>query len=141
MDSAVSLLCLALYLCEDVERHPVCKRCRKPEKEYYHNCELKWTAYLTIVFYIVVAVGGIIAVMGGPNIVLYFNDVGCKMTAIGDDLVNGRLSSTVANRFFTGLSPFSTDLTSFISSFNTIWTQSSNVLFNISIVSEFGGEH
>ena len=71
--------------------------------------------------------GGIIAVMGGPNIVLYFNDVGCKMTSVGDDIVNGRLSSAVANRFFTGLSPFATDLTSYIASFNTTWTQSQNV--------------
>jgi hypothetical protein len=69
----------------------------------------------------------VLAVLQGPDIVLYFNDIGCKMTAVADDIVNGRLSPSVSTRFFTGLSPFSTDLGTLIGSFNTIWTQSQNV--------------
>lgn len=49
------------------------------------------------------------------------------MIALADDMYYGRLSPTVANRFFTGLNPFSTDLTSFKTNFNTIWTQTQNV--------------
>jgi hypothetical protein len=82
---------------------------------------------MAIICYLAVAGAGIIAIVQGSNIILYFNDIGCKITAIGDDFVNGRLSPTVENRFFTGLSPFSTDLTSFKTNFNTIWTQSQNV--------------
>lgn len=63
----------------------------------------------------------------GSQIVLNVNDVGCKMVAVADDIVYGRLSPTVSNRFFSGLNPFATDLTSYKNSFNTIWTQSSNV--------------
>lgn len=83
---------------------------------------------MTVIFYLVVLAGAVLAVIQGPDIVNYFNDFGCKTVSIGDDLIYGRISSNVENRFFVGLSPFSTDLASFQSNFNTIWTQSSSVL-------------
>ena len=67
--------------------------------------------------------GAILGLIKGVQIVKYFNDVGCKTAAVADDTLYGRLSPTVENRFFVGLSPYSTDLTTFNSTFNTIWTQ------------------
>lgn len=75
----------------------------------------------------VVAAGGALAITQGSQIVMNFNDIGCKMMAVADDTVYGKLSTTVPNRFFSGLNPFGTDLNSYKTSFNTIWTQSSNV--------------
>jgi hypothetical protein len=66
-------------------------------------------------------------ILHGSDIVYSFNDVGCKITAIGDDILNGRLSPTVENRFFVGITPLSTDLSTFNSDFNTIWIQNQNV--------------
>jgi len=65
--------------------------------------------------------------MKGADIINYFSDVGCKLTAIPDDLLYGRISPSVSGRFFTGISPFATDLSSFKTNFNTIWTQSQGV--------------
>jgi len=92
---------------------------------------LKWTSYCAIVFYLVVLAGGIIGSIHGTDIVYNFNDIGCKMTAIGDDILNGRLSPTVANRFFVGIAPLATDLSSFNSSFNTMWIQNQNVKISL----------
>ena len=39
--------------------------------------------------------GGILGIIQGANLVYSFNDVGCKTAALGDDIVNGRLSPTV----------------------------------------------
>lgn len=93
----------------------------------YGKCELKWSAYCSIILYLAVILGGIFGIIKGVNFVYYFNDVGCKTIAVADDTLHGRISPTVENRFFVGLSPFSTDLASFNSSFNTIWTQNENV--------------
>jgi hypothetical protein len=71
--------------------------------------------------------GAIMGAAHGTDIVYSFNDIGCRLTSIGDDILNGRLSPTVANRFFVGITPLATDLASFSSSFNTIWTQNQNV--------------
>ena len=71
--------------------------------------------------------GGILGIINGVSIVQHFNDVGCKVAAIGDDTMNGRMSPTVENRFFVGLTPYQTGLTSFHTNFNTIWTQNQNV--------------
>ena len=74
-----------------------------------------------------VLIGGILAIMKGADIINYFSDVGCKLTAIPDDLLYGRISPSVSCRFFTGISPFATDLSSFKTNFNAIWTQSLGV--------------
>lgn len=93
----------------------------------YGKCELKWTAYISVICYLAIMAGGILGIIQGSNIINAFNDVGCKTAALGDDILYGRLSPTVENRFFTGIAPLSTDLVSYNSSFNTIWTQNSNV--------------
>lgn len=67
----------------------------------------------------------------GTDIVNNFNDIGCKLTSIGDDILNGRLSPTVSNRFFVGITPLAADLSSFNSNFNTIWTQNQNVIVSL----------
>ena len=95
----------------------------------YGKCELKWTAYCSVLFFTSIMIGGLLGIIKGVDIVYYFNDVGCKTASVADDTIYGRLSPTVENRFFTGLSPFSTDIASFNSSFNTIWTQNQNVCF------------
>ena len=74
-----------------------------------------------------VLIGGILAIMKGADIINYFSDVGCKLPAIPDDLLYGRISPSVSGRFFTGISPFATDLSSFKTNFNAIWTQSLGV--------------
>ena len=43
----------------------------------------------------IVMVGSILGVMAGINIVKHFNNVGCKFVTFGDDLLHGRISSTV----------------------------------------------
>jgi len=93
----------------------------------YGSCELKWTAYLTVLFYLLVVAGGAIAVLNAPDIVNYWNDVGCKGAALGDDLVNGRMSPSVQNRFFVGLVPLSTALTAYRTDLGTFFVQNSNV--------------
>jgi hypothetical protein len=93
----------------------------------YGRCELKWPAYSALLLYLGIAIGAILGLMKGADIIYYFNDIGCKTAAVADDTLNGRLSPTVDNRFFVGLTPLSTDLTSFNSTFNTIWAQTVNV--------------
>jgi hypothetical protein len=61
----------------------------------YGKCELKWTAYCSVIWYLTIIVGSILGIMKGANIVYYFNDVGCKTAAVADDTVYGRLSPTV----------------------------------------------
>ena len=61
----------------------------------YSKCELKWTAYCSIIFYVAIMVGGILGIIKGVDIVYSFNDVGCKIAAVADDTINGRLSPTV----------------------------------------------
>ncbi len=100
---------------------------RKPEKEMYGKCELKWPAYMTVVCMVVVMIGGVMGIVQGVTVVQYFNDVGCKFAALGDDMLNGRISPTVTNRFFVGVSPLGVDFGTFSTGFNTIWTQNQNV--------------
>ncbi len=71
----------------------------------YSKCELKWPAYIALVLYIVVLVGGLLGLIDGSMIVKKYNDVGCKNAAIFDDLLNGRISGSVDGRFFVGLEP------------------------------------
>lgn len=61
----------------------------------YGKCELKWTAYFSAVIYFAIMAGGILGIIQGANLVYSFNDVGCKTAALGDDILNGRLSPTV----------------------------------------------
>lgn len=61
----------------------------------YGRCELKWPAYMTVVLYLAIAVGAILGLIRGPDIVYYYNDIGCKTAAVADDTLNGRLSPTV----------------------------------------------
>jgi hypothetical protein len=89
----------------------------------YGRCELKWPAYCAVLAYLLVLGGGIIGIIQGPDIVYYFNDVGCKTSALADDLLNGRISPSVDGRFFVGIAPLKTDLGIFQTSYNTIWTQ------------------
>ena len=89
----------------------------------YGKCELKWTAYCAVLSYLLILTGAMLGIIKGADIVYYYNDIGCKTAAVADDTLYGRLSPTVDNRFFVGLSPFSTDLGTFNSTFNTIWTQ------------------
>jgi hypothetical protein len=39
--------------------------------------------------------GGILGIINGVEIVKNFNDIGCKVAAVGDDSINSRLSPTV----------------------------------------------
>jgi hypothetical protein len=89
------LLRVARYLPGYAERHPVCRKCRKPGKEMYSKLELKWTAYCALFFYLAVMAGGILGVIKGADIVYSFNDLGCKTAAVADDTLNGRLSPSV----------------------------------------------
>ena len=89
----------------------------------YAACELKWTAYMTFIFYLVVLVGSLLAVISASDIVRYYNDVGCKGASLADDIINGRLSPTVDNRFFAGLTALSTALTTYQTDISTFWAQ------------------
>lgn len=71
----------------------------------YTKCELKWPAYFSLIFYIIILTGGIIGLIEGPMIIKKYNDLGCKNAAIFDDLLNGRISGKVDGKFFVGLSP------------------------------------
>ena len=89
----------------------------------YAACELKWTAYVSIVFYLIVVIGSLLAVISAPDIVNYYNDVGCKGASLPDDIINGRLSPTVEDRFFAGLTALSTALTTYQTDISTFWAQ------------------
>ena len=117
------LLRVARYTPLQVEKNPSCKKCRKPEKEMYKACELKWTAYFSVIFYLLVAVGSLLAVINASDIVRYYNDIGCKGASLADDIVNGRLSDTVDDRFFVGLTALESALTTYQTDLNTFWTQ------------------
>lgn len=97
----------------------------------YNKCELKWPAYFSLIFYIIVLVGGIIGLIDGSVLVKKYNDLGCKNAAIFDDILNGRISGEVEGKFFVGLSPLSNELTVFNNSkLSTFYSDSSNVLLH-----------
>lgn len=50
---------------------------------------------MAAICYFVVMAGGILGIIEGSKIISAFNDVGCKTAALGDDILNGRLSPTV----------------------------------------------
>lgn len=94
----------------------------------YSKCELKWPAYLSLLLYIIVCVGGLIALIEAPEIIKKYNDVGCKKAAIFDDLLYGRMSASTEGRFFVGLEPLRNELDIFNSSkIATFFSDSTNV--------------
>lgn len=96
----------------------------------YTKCELKWPAYFSLIFYIIVFVGGIMGLIDGPMIIKKYNDFGCKNAAIFDDALNGRISGEVDGKFFVGLSPLNNELLVFNNSkLTTFYSDSSNVIF------------
>ena len=97
----------------------------------YTACELKWTAYFTVIFYLVVVIGGVLAAINGSAIVKHWSDIGCKGAALADDIINGRLSPTVDDRFFVGISPLSSALTTYQTDIDTFWVQNENVVSSL----------
>lgn len=45
------------------------------------------------------------ALAGGPDITNYINNVGCRITAVADDTLNGRISPVDDSVFFVGITP------------------------------------
>ena len=133
---AVALLVLLLIwpglccCCVWPEKYPVCRKFRKPEKEMYGKCELKWPAYLAIFIYLLVCVSAAAALSGGPNVTNDYSNIGCQVMAVADDTLNGRISPTDDSAFFVGISPLYSELTSFDSGLNTFFTSSNTSLNN-----------
>lgn len=95
----------------------------------YSKIELKWPAYISLVLYLIVCVGGLIALIEAPLIIKKFSDVGCKKAAMFDDMLNGRISPTVDGRFFVGLEPLRNELNIFNGTkIATFFSDSTNVL-------------
>ena len=42
---------------------------------------------------------------GGPDITNYINNVGCRIAAVADDTLNGRISPVDDSVFFVGITP------------------------------------
>ena len=55
--------------------------------------------------YILIVTGSSAALYSGPDITNHMNNFGCKLTAVLDDTINGRISPTNDAVFFVGLSP------------------------------------
>lgn len=49
--------------------------------------------------------GSAAALAGGPDITNHVNDIGCRLTALADDTLNGRISPSNSDVFFVGISP------------------------------------
>ena len=81
------------------------KKCRKPDVQLYNKVQLKWPAYLTIFLYLAISGGAAVALAGGPDITNYINNVGCRIAAVADDTLNGRISPVDDSVFFVGITP------------------------------------
>ena len=131
---AVSLIVLIIMVpglaccCARPDKYPVCKKFRKPEDQMYTRVELKWPAYCTMLCYLVICVGASAALAGGPEITNYVNNIGCRLTAVADDTLNGRISPTDDSVFFVGLSPLKSEFGDFSLKLNTFFSQSNTSL-------------
>ncbi len=94
----------------------------------YTKVQLKWPAYCLVFFYLLVAIGSAAALAGGPDITNHVNNIGCRITALADDTLNGRISPSDDSVFFSGLTPLKSELTDFSSRYNTFFSQSNNSL-------------
>lgn len=94
----------------------------------YEKCELKWPSYITILIFIFIVTGSAAALYRGPDLTNHFNNFGCKLTAILDDTLNGRISPSDDTKFFVGISPLKDELTTFNGSFNTFFSESNTSL-------------
>jgi hypothetical protein len=77
---------------------------------------------VSLVLFLLVMTGSILAIIEAPIVIKYFNDIGCKLSAIIDDMAYGRISPTVDNRFFVGLDPLKKELEDFDSHINTFFS-------------------
>jgi hypothetical protein len=55
--------------------------------------------------YLAISGGAAVALAGGPDITNYINNVGCRITAVADDTLNGRISPVDDSVFFVGITP------------------------------------
>lgn len=60
---------------------------------------------MTIGMYLLVTVGAAAALAGGPDIVYYYNNIGCQISAVIDDTLYGTISPSNDAIFFVGLTP------------------------------------
>jgi|JI8StandDraft_1071087.scaffolds.fasta_scaffold1498200_1 hypothetical protein len=60
---------------------------------------------MTIFCYLTISTGAAVALAGGPDITNYVNNIGCRLTALIDDTLNGRISPENDTIFFVGLTP------------------------------------
>jgi hypothetical protein len=94
----------------------------------YTRVELKWPAYCTILCYLVITVGSAGALAGGPDVTNYVNNIGCRLIAVADDTLNGRISPSDDSVFFVGLTPLKSEFTDFSTKLNTFFSQSNTCL-------------
>ena len=135
--------------CARPEKYPVCKSCRKPEKEMFTKCELKWPAYVTVLTYLLIVIGSAAALSGGPDITNYYSNIGCKLMSVADDTLYGRISPTDDSTFFVGIVPLSSELLIFQGDLTTYFTDANTSLNNsqsirakqVGIESQIDGEY
>lgn len=73
----------------------------------YQKFELKWPVVVTCLCYLIIIGGSAAALAGGTNIISHYSHIGCRLTALADDTLNGRLSTTDNSSFFVGIAPLS----------------------------------
>jgi hypothetical protein len=78
--------------------------------------------------FIVISVGASAALFGGPDVTNHVNNIGCRLTAVIDDTLNGRISPSDDSVFFVGLTPLKSELTDFNSKIDTFFSQSNTSL-------------
>ena len=76
----------------------------------------------------IIITGSAAAVYAGTDITNYFSNVGCRVTAVLDDTINGRISPSDDRVFFVGLSPLKDELTTFNGSYATFFSESNTSL-------------
>lgn len=59
----------------------------------------------TIFCYLLITIGSAAALFTGPDITNHVNGVGCRITAVVDDTLNGRISPSNDSIFFVGITP------------------------------------
>lgn len=94
----------------------------------YTRVELKWPAFCTIFCYLVISIGAAAALAGGPDVTNHVNNIGCRLVAVADDTINGRISPTDDTVFFVGLGPLKTEFVDFGAKLNTFFSQSNTSL-------------
>lgn len=75
-----------------------------------------------------ICVGSAAALSGGPDITNHINNIGCRITALADDTLYGRVSPSNDANFFVGIVPLSSEFTDFQSKYNTFFSQSNTSL-------------